>query len=171
MKRNNSWGIKGYQKGICFRYWFILMQVPYQQFCYQGKGERYMVPLLLNQIGLVTQLRRTLKGEVMNHLMFQVIFWIFLCRQGNYWGITIELLGNYWVKGVLLLNPSPTRFATNFIWIMFTLCSPPISLITLPNKKENIADLMINFLSDTWYDCHILLVAFYISWNTRRGLC
>ena len=31
----------------------------------QGKGESYLVPLLLNQIGL---------EEVMNHLMFQVKF-------------------------------------------------------------------------------------------------
>ena len=55
-----------------------------------------MVPLLLNQIGLAIQLSRTSKGGVMNHLMFQVILWNFLCRQGNYWGITRELMGNYW---------------------------------------------------------------------------
>ena len=38
----------------------------------QGKGEIYLLPLLLNQIGLGTQLRRTSKGKVMNHLMFQM---------------------------------------------------------------------------------------------------
>ena len=38
------------------------------------KRERYLVPLLLNQIGLSTQLRKTLRGKVMNNLIFQVIF-------------------------------------------------------------------------------------------------
>ena len=61
-----------------------------------------MVPLLLNQIVLGDQLRRTLKGKVMNRLMFQVRIRIFLCRQGNYFG---GLLCNYWgVNGVLLDN-------------------------------------------------------------------
>ena len=36
---------------------------------------------------------------------FQVIFLIFIFRQGNYWGITRELLGNYWeIIGGLLGN-------------------------------------------------------------------
>ena len=54
----------------------------------QGKVERYLVPILLNQIGLGTQLRITSRGKVMNHLMFQVRVSDFLCRQGNYWVIT-----------------------------------------------------------------------------------
>ena len=81
-KRNKSQGIKGYQKGICYRHWFIMMQRPYKQICSQGKGERYLVPILLNQIGLGTQLRRISKGKVINHLMFQVIFGIFFVDNG-----------------------------------------------------------------------------------------
>ena len=91
-KRKKSWGIKGYQKCICCRNQFILMQRPYQHIFSLGKEEMYLVPLLLNQIGLGTQLRRTRKWRVLNNFMFQVIFWKFLCRQG----ITGELLGNYW---------------------------------------------------------------------------
>ena len=81
---NKYRGIKGYQTGICCIHWFILMQRPHQHICSQGKLERHLVPLLLNQIGLGTQLRRTLKGKVINRLMFHVIFWDFLCRQGNH---------------------------------------------------------------------------------------
>ena len=51
---------------------FILMKRPYQHIFSQEKGERYLVPLLINQIGLGSQLRITSKGKVMNHLMFQV---------------------------------------------------------------------------------------------------
>ena len=38
------------------------------------KSRKFLVPLLLNQIGLGTQLRKTSKGKVMNNLMIQVIF-------------------------------------------------------------------------------------------------
>ena len=55
--------------------------------------------------------------------------------------------------------------------LFIPLFSHPINLVTLPNLKENITALMIIVLSDTWHDCHILLVAVDSSWNTRRGFC
>ena len=90
-KRKKSLGIKGYQKGIFFIQWFILMQRPYQQILSQGKGERYLVPLILSKIGLGTQSRRTSKGGVINHVMFYVRLVIFFTDMI----ITGELLGNY----------------------------------------------------------------------------
>ena len=69
-KIKKSWVIKGYQKWICCIHLFILMQRPYQHICSQGKLERYLVPLLLDQIGLGTQLRIKLKGG--SHESFDV---------------------------------------------------------------------------------------------------
>ena len=40
----------------------------------QRKLERYLVPLMLNQIGLGTKLKKTSEEKVMNNLMFQVTF-------------------------------------------------------------------------------------------------
>ena len=51
--------------------------------------------------------------------------------------------------------------------IFIPLCSPPIKLITHPNRKENITALMSIIFIKTWHDCHILLVAVDISWKTR----
>ena len=68
-----------------------MMQRPYQQILSQVKVESYLVPIMMNHIGLGTQLRRILKGEVMNNLMFQVIFEILFADKG----ITGGLLGNY----------------------------------------------------------------------------
>ena len=47
--------------------------------------------------------------------------------------------------------------------------SPHINLITLPNRMENITDLIIIILSETWHYFQILLVVVDISWNTIRG--
>ena len=69
-KRKKYQRIKGYQTWIYWRQWFILMQRPYQQILSREKMERYMLPLLMNQIGLATRLRGKSRGEVINCLMF-----------------------------------------------------------------------------------------------------
>ena len=68
-----------------------------------------MVPLLMNLIVLVNELRITSKGGVMNILIFQVRSWNLFADKvinvGNYWGITGEFIGNYYViTGRLLGN-------------------------------------------------------------------
>ena len=80
------------------------MHMPYQNIFYKVKVERYLVPILLNKIGLDIQLSRTLKGKVMNPLMFQVRFEISLQTRELLWGVTGELPGNYWVSKIICLS-------------------------------------------------------------------
>ena len=55
-KRKNDLGIEGYKTRICFIQWFILMQRPYQQIFYQGKGESYIDVVLEKVIRTVNWL-------------------------------------------------------------------------------------------------------------------